>query len=365
MISQKQRDMARILKEVGYTHAAIAREIRCHPNSVAKILAQEESAMPQKSSKLDPFVDYLKKRLKEYPDLQGVVLLEEIQDQGYTGKISILRDLLKEIRPYQPKEPIVRYETPPGEQFQVDFGQGTTKIQGQPVIVKFFCMIMSYSRHFFVLPVPNEKLATLIDAHNQAFEFFGGYAAQGLYDNMKTVVEALKREKVFNKKFMDFADYYGFKVLTHRPYRPQTKGKVERVVPYYRSRCLYGQEYWNWSHLLQSTGQWLVKASRRLHSELKEVPWERFQQEQPLLLPLNGTYPLRRLETRKVTKKGGVVFENRLYPIGTQYTGNIINMERENSKLCFYLKDQLIHTCMYQGPQVQQADLQLYEDAIS
>ena len=68
---------------------------------------------------------------------------------------------------------------------------------------------------------------------------------------------------------MDFADYYGFEVRTHQPYRPQTKGKVERVVPFYRNNCLYGKEYEHLGHL--------EEANRRLHSELKEIPLHRFE----------------------------------------------------------------------------------------
>ena len=76
---------------------------------------------------------------------------------------------------------------------------------------------------------------------------------------------------------MDFAGYYGFEVRTHQPYRPQTKGKVERVVPFYRNNCLYGKEYEHLGHLEEATAQWLEEANRRLHSELKEIPLHRFE----------------------------------------------------------------------------------------
>ncbi|OAA26752.1 hypothetical protein AT15_06290 [Kosmotoga arenicorallina S304] len=127
--------------------------------------------------------------------------------------------------------------------------------------------------------VPDEKLETLIQAHLHAFEYFGGYLSEGLYDNMKTVVKKLQKQKEYNARFMDFANFYGFKVITHRPYNPKAKGKVERLVPYVRENILYGQSYSNLTELKNVLRDWLAIANQRLHSELKETPLERFERE--------------------------------------------------------------------------------------
>lgn len=242
MLSQKQVFDIRILHSAGISISQIVKLIGCHPNIVSKFLKKEWSSMAKKPSKLDPFKDHIFQRLQEYPNLSAVVLFEEILRRGYTGKITILRDHLRTIRTKEDTEPF-RFETEPGQQFQVDWGQGSTSLLGEKATVKFFVMVLSYSRMIYAEIVPNEKLETLIQAHLNAFSYFGGYPFQGLYDNMKTVVKKLKRQKEFNTRFMDFADFYGIKVITHKPCNPKAKGKVERMVPYVRNNVLYGKEY--------------------------------------------------------------------------------------------------------------------------
>jgi len=365
MLGKKERNQIHVLKDIGYSHVAIAQALGIHPNTVSNILKQEEKPMPKKSSLLDPFVGYLQQRLEEYPRLSSVVLLEELRAQGFRGQISILRERVRTLRPPKTLPCTERYETEPGEQFQVDFGQGKTVIGGKVQVVRFFCMVLGYSRLLFVRPVPNEKLPTLVESHNKAFEYFGGYPRKGLYDNMKTVVTLLERNKTFNTKFMDFADFYGFSVQTHRAYHPQTKGKVERVVPFYRSNCLYGKEYSHWEQLEEATLRWMEKSSQRLHSGLKEIPLQRFLQvEKAQLLPLRRVYPVRRLETRKVTREGMVVFQNRLVDVGTQYAGSIVNLEQQGASLHIYQQDQQILRAFLGNLEVQKAQLQAYQEVV-
>ncbi|HPE41854.1 MAG TPA: IS21 family transposase [Thermotogota bacterium] len=365
MLNQEEVKILRRMKSEGNTNTAIARALNCHPNTVAKRLkTKEEEEMPKKDSKLEAYRDYLKERLKEYPELTAVVLYKEIARQGYTGKMSILRELVSDLRCRGKKPEVLRYETEPGEYFQVDFGQGRTLIGGEKVVIRFFCMILAYSRMIYVRPVPDEQLPTLLESHNKAFEYFGGYPRKGLYDNMRTVITLLERKKEYNKKFMDFADYYGFEVRTHQPYHPQTKGKVERVVPFYRNNCLYGKAYEHLGHLEEATAQWLEEANRRLHSELKEVPLHRFEgEEKNNIIRLQKLYPIRRLETRKVTHDGKVTFQNQLYEIGSSYRGQTVCLVGEGQTLTVYLEDERIATYPM-AIEVQKARLSDYEEVI-
>jgi len=175
MLNPEEVTIIRRMKTEGNTNAAIARILNCHPNTVAKLLrTEEEKEMPKKDSKLDPYGDYLKERLEKYPELTAVVLYKEIAQQGYTGKMSILRERVSRLRQREKKPEVLRYETEPGEYFQIDFGQGRTLIAGENVVIRFFCMILAYSRMIYVRPVPDERLPTLLESHNKAFEYFGG-----------------------------------------------------------------------------------------------------------------------------------------------------------------------------------------------
>jgi hypothetical protein len=283
-----------------------------------------------------------------------------IKNNKYIGKTSILRDYIHSIRPNKQGE-INYYETEPGEQFQVDWGQGVTKINGRFITVKYFTFVLGYSRMLYTEFVNDEKLATLIRCHNNAFSYFGGYCRSGLYDNMKTVIKKIQKNKEFNIKFMDFALFYGFKVMTHRPYHPETKGKVERMVPFVRNNILYGKEYESFYELEQAKNIWLIEANQRLHSVLKELPLDRFKEEKLHLLPLTKLYPIRYIETRKVRYDGRLIYNNRCINLGKKYTGKVLNLEISADSLKIYDKDVNIKNEMLSG--VYTRSLLEYEEA--
>ena len=125
--------------------------------------------MSGRGSKLDPFKEYIKERLEEYPELTATVLFRELVERGYTGKLTILRMYVASVRlSVRLKEKsgtVVRFETKPGKQFQVDWGMGTTVIASEKTAVKFFIIVLGYSRMLYAEVVPDEKLETLIQAH--------------------------------------------------------------------------------------------------------------------------------------------------------------------------------------------------------
>lgn len=319
-----------------------------------------------KKSKLDPFKEWINKRLEKYPLLTSVVLFKEIREMGYSGGMTILREYVSSVRPVDPnssKGEYLRFETSPGEQFQVDWGQGKTMVNNMEKIIKYFVMVLGYSRMLYVEFTEDEKLSTLIRCHNNAFEYFGGYCKEGLYDNMKTVVKKIKKNKEYNDKFMDFANFYGFKVITHRPYNPKAKGKVERMVPFVRNNLLYGHKYLSMAELDNARIKWLKEANSRLHSQLKETPVDRFKRERKHLNRLTRLYPVRYLETRKVRRNGGLVYMNKFYSLNDIYTGKIVNLERKGGIVNIYLKDKRIKTVPLKID-VEKRDLREYEDIV-
>ena len=360
MLSEKQVFEIRILHQEGLSKLAIARRLGIAANTVSKYLTKEWCQMAKKASKLDPFKEYIKKRLEEYPELTATALFKELVERGYTGKLTILRMYLASIRPKEKSETLVRFETGPGKQFQVDWGMGTTVIAGEKTAVKFFIMVLGYSRMLYAEVVPDEKLETLIQAHLHAFEYFDGYPSEGLYDNMKSVVKKLQKQKEYNAKFMDFADFYGIRVITHRPYNPKAKGKVERLVPYVRKNVLYGQSYSSLTELKNVLKDWLVEANQRCHSELKETPLERFEREKNHLNKLIKFYPICRLNTRLVREKGQIVYRERAYHVGKKYAGERVNLQVEDSLLKIYNDDGLITVHPLKN-QVEKRSLEEYQ----
>ena len=148
--------------------------------------------------------------------------------------MSQLRALLRSLRPSEPSEPVIRFETPAGEQMQVDwveFRKGRDPLYA-------FCATLGYSRASYVEFVTNMQVQTLVDCHHNAFIALGGVPKRVLYDNMKTVVierDAYGQgEHRFHAAFPDYARHCGFLIKLCRPYRAKTKGKVERFNGYLR-----------------------------------------------------------------------------------------------------------------------------------
>jgi transposase len=287
-----------ILNRQGMGIRAIARELKISRNTVRKYLRNQiipsYKSSKQKLSKLDNYKSYIEKRLRNAKNLKipATVIYKEIKSLGYKGKITILREYIHKLKKIIP-EKIIRFETNPGEQMQVDWASFK---KGQ---LSAFVAVMGYSRKAYVEFVENEKLESLLNCHKNAFEFFGGIPKNILYDNMKTVV--IKRNAYGEKKhqlqkqFRDFAKHYGFIPRLCRPYRAQTKGKVERFISYLRhsfyNPLITKQDDMDLSYLNYLTKIWLEKeANIRIHQTTKEKPQILFYKEQDHLLTLPFEY---------------------------------------------------------------------------
>jgi transposase len=291
----------RILHRQGKSIRSIATELSISRGTVRKYLRSpglEPSYGPRaaRPSKLDPFKDYVRQRLRYAAPrrLPATVLLRELQQRGYEGGISILKDWLASVRPAPATPEVKRFETEPAHQAQIDW----TSIRRGKDWLSAFVATLGFSRWSFVWFTTNEQFDTLIDAHERFFDAIGGVPHTILYDNMKTVLidrDAYGRGKHrFHAGFREFAKHHGVWPRMCAPYRAQTKGKVERFNRYLKESFVWPLE----SRLKPlgftldadtanaEVGVWLRDvANARLHAETKERPADRFAREQPLLLP--------------------------------------------------------------------------------
>ena len=156
----------------------------------------------------------------------------------------------------------VRFETAPGEQAQVDYGQLKVWIGEQAETVHLFVFTLGYSRRLFTRGYRNERLATLLDGHERAFRFFGGVTLSCLYDNPRTLVLGRSENKVlWHPLFDDFARYYGFTPRACQPYRARTKGKVESGVKYVKRNALAGRRFPSWEELNGWLERWSAEVA--------------------------------------------------------------------------------------------------------
>ena len=239
-------------------------------------------------TRLEPYKPIITTRLGTYPELSAVRLFEEIRAAGYPGGITQLRDYVAQVRPRPEPEPVIRFETPPGQQAQVDFAECHF-----PWGKRFgLLVVLGYSRLLWLRFYPRQTMATVIEGLEAAFAYFGGIPHELLFDQMKTVILEDRRPEggklLENAEFLRFAAHWGFRIRACRPYRAQTKGKVERPIGYVRGNLLYGREFLGDADLAAQAEHWLEHtANARIHGTTGWVPRARFEHtERAALLPL-------------------------------------------------------------------------------
>ena len=226
----------RILHRQGLNARKIARRTGHSRNTVERYLRSDEvpryTSRPVVAGKLAPHEAWLAERVRSALSgrLSAMVLLRELSERGYAGSVTILREHLARLRPAVVVESVVRFETEPGRQMQVDWA--VMRRGGDPLSV--FVVVLGHSRAAYAEFVTDERLESLLACHEAAFACFGGTPREALYDNMRTVVvgrdaygPGLHR---FQPGFRDFAHHHGFLPRLCRPYQPATKGKVERFI---------------------------------------------------------------------------------------------------------------------------------------
>ena len=299
MLKKEDYAVIKTLKKQGAFIKDIAAELGVHPKTVSRAIARGSAPQPQRrkrGSKLDPYKPKIDKLLSENV-WNAMVILREIQAEGYAGEETLLRRYIAPKRTLKPSRATVRFETKPGEQLQSDWGEVVVSIAGETTKVYFIVNTLGYSRRFHFWCSDSLDAEHTYEGIILSLEYFGGVTEEVLVDNQKaTVLRASNQGKpVFNQRILDLADQYGFTARACRPYRARTKGKDERMVGYIKHNFFVRyRAFESWAHLNQLAERWLAEeADQRFHGTVKEVVAERFEREKPALGPL----PLRRYDT--------------------------------------------------------------------
>ena len=193
-------------------------------------------------------------------DLSAVRLFEEIRERGYLGGYTIVKDFVRPLKRYRALAAVVRFVTAPGVQSQVDFGSfGTLDEDGARHRLYGFSMVLGYSRCRYVEFLTHIDTPRLIQCHLNAFDYLGGYSDEILYDNMAQVVleRALRTEdNRWNPLFEDFTRHYGIRTRLCWPYRPETKGKIERTIGFIKSTFFLGRPFTSLGDLNCQAQRW-------------------------------------------------------------------------------------------------------------
>jgi len=343
------------LKGMSYTD--ISKKYHIDPRTAKKYA--ESETRPEyvlsapKPSMLDPYKNQITVWLEEAP-YSAVRILEKLREQGFTGGRSIVREYVRSKKEQLNEKATVRFETMPGLQGQMDwafFEDHTVNENGSQKKLYCFLLVLGYSRTRYIEFVTDMTTNTMIRCHANAFRYFNGYPEEILYDNMKQVVvkRLLKQEEsTLNRQFEDFAGFYGFKPVLCRPYRGQTKGKVERTVQFVRDNFMVGIKYNSLDDLNGQAIAWCNKVNGKVHATTNEVPFERLKQEG--LSPLKREYIIDKINLRRVQKDCLISYAGNQYSVPSEYVGKDVAVIGLDNMLAAYHEGKQIalHRLSYQ-----------------
>jgi transposase len=312
--------------------ARIARQYGVSRQSIYNILksSSEVKSREARPSKLDPFKAYVDDRLGEF-DLPATVLMHEIRELGYSGGITILKEYASQVKQNVVKGVIERFETLPGRQAQIDWGEcGTIVEHGESRRLYLFVFVLGFSRMLFARFTTSTKQPTLLAVLREAFERLG-VPKELLVDNMKTAVDrhALGEDVRFNRGFLDFCEHYGTLPVACPPYWPRAKGKVESGVKYVKRSFLTGRTFATLEDLNQQLDAWLDGvANVRNHGTTHERPIDRYAHEVNSLRPAAAVprFDTRELLLRKVQSDSHVRLAGRAFSVPPHAVGRMVHV---------------------------------------
>lgn len=347
---ERWEEMRRLWFEARVPVAEIARRLELDRKTVRRCLRDPAWRPYQRPARprtlLAPYAEYLQARA---PDVgySAQILFQELRQRGYRGSYDTVKLFVRPLRADQHggERTLVRFETPPGVQSQIDWGTARIPFRRGPQVRHIFVLTLGFSRRSFYLPCLNETLPQLLDAHERAFEYFEGHTREHLYDRPRTVCQPSEGGTLWNPTFKAFAEYWGFEPRLCQAYRAQTKGKVESGVKYFKGNFLPGRAFVDDVDLGEQLLQWMVEiADVRVHGTTHERPIDRFAEERRHLLPTVGQ-PSFRLEARQsriVADDWLVSFESHRYSVPFTLIGQPVEVLRREGTLRIFHRGTLV-----------------------
>lgn len=294
---------------------SIARRLGRDVKTIRRALGQPPQ--PPAPAKLAPYHALVKERFEL--GLRSPRILRDLRERGYPGGPTILKAFLQTLGPPRPaRRTFHRFETAPGEEAQSDWSPYRVLIANRPTVVHAFSLVLGYSRRLFVRMFRDERLPTLLWAHQEAFTYHAGLCRRIAYDNQTAItLGRVGGRPRWHPTFLDFARHYGFEPAVGRPGHKERRGKVERPFHYLEEDFLRGRAFASWDDLHAQCRQWLdTVANVRVHGTTRRRVDEAYAEEQPCLITLPAmAYPAERRETRTVQKDGGVPVDGSYYPV--------------------------------------------------
>lgn len=347
MISRRLVFEIRQLQARGFSRRSIARQLGISRETVMKYLADPYPADRKKRaprpSRLDPYREMITAMIEECPDIKAPVVLRQLRKKGFTGGITIVRDLLRRIRGTRSKrKSFIRFESQPGQQMQIDWGYFGTLDYGHNRRRLYGLVILEgYSRMLHVFFSHSQKQDYLHPGLLEAFIRFDGIPEEIVVDNMLTAVtERVGTIIRFNEAFLDFLGRFSITPHACTVRSPYEKGKVERAISYIRQNFLPLKRFTGLTDAQKQMCHWLdTVANSRQHQTTGQRPVDRLQGLRPLPDPLPDC---RQVCSLLVHKDFGVRFDTNVYTVPPWAIGRQVTLKADTRRIWIYQKEKLI-----------------------
>ncbi len=358
------------LNNIGITQRQIAMELGTGRETVKKYLKNPEKSFCSKilrGSKLDPFRDDIDSYLDNNPLVKATVIMQRLQQKGFDGEITILRDHLRNIRgKTKNREPYIRFESGPGEQVQVDWGHfGSLVYEEYKRKLYALAVIESYSRKLYVEFTHSQRQESLHQGLLNAFKYFGGTPKNILVDNMVTAVVERDRSLIrFNEAFLDFLRPLGINPVACNVRSPNEKGKVESSIKYIRHNFWPLRSFTNLASVQAQVNEWLeTVANKRVHQTTGQRPDDRFKDVS--LRPLPELLPdCRETVQVYIYKDFAARFDCNTYTVPPWAIGKKLTLKADNTNVTIYHKEKAITSHQRSWGKKQRVELPAHTEQV-
>lgn len=353
-----RRDVANQIKlmreELGLLNKSeLARRFNCDRRTVERYISNlgNEIRKPRESkSKLDKYKEIVIDKVDNYGS-KSMAVFKFIQKKGYDGGYQTVNNFIKNHRKSEVKKATIRFDTSPGLQAQVDWKESIKMISryGEVFEINVFLMVLGYSRLKFLKLTTNRTQETLFECLFEGFIYYQGVPKEILFDNMSTVVDRNNttfKNISINKVFKHFSMDAGFEVITCRPYRPETKGKVEALAKLVDRLTPYNGEFDTFDELESIVKCFNEDINNEISQATNETPNLRYKKEKEYLNPLPTMDVLlsyfHHEKQYKVSNESMIRYKGKKYSVPTIYIGCYLTVSQIDSELYIYFNQDLI-----------------------
>ena len=347
---EQHRPIKEIVRTLSVSRATVRKVIR----GQATEFKYERGVQP--APKLGEWVEVLTEILEQEAKLprrerrSTQRLFEELRGRGYDGAHDSVHRFVKiwrDERARVPAQAFVPMSFAPGEAYQFDWSHETITLQGLPLMIKAAHMKLSHSRMPFVRTYFRETQELVFDAHDKAFVFYGGVCRRGIYDNMKTAVEAIfvGKARQYNRRFLQMCSHHLVEPVACSPASGWEKGQVENQVgnlrdqlfrPKPRVKSLVELNAW-------LEDQCVAYAKRTKHPEFKDrTIWEVFQEERPSLIELRAPFDGFVEKAVRATTTCLIMADHNRYSVDARAAGRMVLVRSHAERIVVLLDDTVV-----------------------